>query len=235
MKRIQLLALFGSILAIAVGLQFLPVRDWFRAMESYIIDLGALGPIVVSLGYVLTTVLCIPGSAITIGIASLFGFRTAFLVVFFGANAGALCAFLLSRTLLREVVTRWGAAHPKFRSLDRAIDRQGFTMVLLLRLSPALPFNLLNYLLGLTSIRAGAYILANLIGMLPGMFLYVYLGAVVRDTLIESAPPAFKYIGLLASVVLVILITRLAGNAIRQRGALQENAAMPGRLNPDAH
>ncbi len=122
-------------------------------------------------------------ACITIGAGTLFGLKTGFVVVILGANLGALCSFLLARTFLREKVAAWAAANPRFRSLDQAIGRQGFKMVLLTRLSPVFPFVLLNYFLGLTAVRTGAYILANLIGMLPATFLFVYIGAAARDAL----------------------------------------------------
>ena len=152
-------------------------------LENYVQSLGAIGPVVVVLAYVLCTVLFIPGSAITIGSGTLFGLKTGFLVVVIGANLGALCSFLLARTFLREKVARWVEGNSKFRSLDQAIGKQGFKMVLLTRLSPVFPFVLLNYFLGLTAVRTRAYVLANLIGMLPATFLFVYIGAAARDAI----------------------------------------------------
>src|SRR2546426_870551 len=77
-QNTKLIILVGLILAVGIGFHFLLVRQWFAELESYIDSLGRIGPLVVALGYVVTTVLCIPGSAITIGTASLFGFKTGF-------------------------------------------------------------------------------------------------------------------------------------------------------------
>src|SRR6266508_6524426 len=125
---------------IVAGVLFLPVRQWFMEFETYLKSLGAVGPVVVILVYVLCTVLFIPGSAITVGAGTLFGLKTGFVVVVVGANLGSLCSFLLARSFLREKVANWAAANPKFRLLDQAIGRQGFKMVLLTRLSPVFPF-----------------------------------------------------------------------------------------------
>jgi uncharacterized membrane protein YdjX (TVP38/TMEM64 family) len=101
-------------------------------------------------------------------------------------------------------------------------------MVFLSRLSPAFPFNLLNYLLGLTAVRIGAFVLANLLGMLPGIFLYVYIGAAARDAIsgadssIGMYQQALKYIGLLATVAVVIIVTRVARKAMREAERDQE-------------
>jgi uncharacterized membrane protein YdjX (TVP38/TMEM64 family) len=201
------------------GSFFLPVREWFVHFEVYVRSMGALGPILVAAAYVLCTVLFIPGSVISLGAGTLFGLKTGLLVVIIGANLGALCAFLLARTFLRDRVVKWAATKPTFRSLDQAIGREDFKMVLLMRLSPLFPFVWLNYLLGLTAVRTGAYILANLIGMLPGAVLYVYLGATARDVL---GPPSadfyrqiLNYVGLAATMVAVVVITRFARKALR--------------------
>jgi len=223
MKTAKRLFIAFLIIDVTAAIFFLPFRDWFVRFEDYIRGLGSLGPIAVALAYVLTAVLFIPGSAITIGAGTLFGLKTGFFVVLVGANLGALCAFLLARTLLREKVTRWAAGNAKFRSLDRAIGSQGFKMVFLSRLSPAFPFNLLNYLLGVTAVRTGSYVVANLLGMLPGILLYVYIGAAARDALAGQTDGStdfyqqiLKYVGLLATVAVVVIVTRIARKALRE-------------------
>ena len=219
-KSIIVILVFGAAIA---GILFLPVRQWFMHFETYVQSLGSVGPIVVVLVYVLCTVLFIPGSAITVGAGTLFGLKTGLMVVVAGANLGALASFLLARTFLRERVANWAAANPKFRSLDRAIGKQGFKMVLLTRLSPVFPFVLLNYFLGLTAVRNGSYVLANLMGMLPATFLFVYIGAAARDALAGEMDVAagfyqqiLKYVGLLATVAVVVVVTRIARKALRE-------------------
>src|ERR671918_2014262 len=237
--KITLLAL--SLLTVLVGVWFLPVRDWFMQLEGYVRSLGAIGPVVVVLAYILCTVLFIPGSAITIGSGTLFGLKTGFIVVVLGANLGALCAFLLARTFLREKVARWADGNPKFRSLDQAIGRQGFKMVLMTRLSPVFPFVLLNYFLGLTAVRAGSYALANLLGMLPATFLFVYIGAAARDAITGQMDASagfyqqiLKYVGLLATVAVVVFVTRIARRALREAEQIQQGSAVEKpRLDPN--
>ncbi len=239
-SKVILLVLLAA--AVFVGFLFLPARQWFMELEGYVQSLGAIGPAVVAVAYVLCTVLFIPGSAITIGSGTLFGLKTGFIVVLFGANLGALCSFLLARTFLREKVASWAEANPKFRSLDRAIGKQGFKMVLLTRLSPVFPFVLLNYFLGLTAVRVGSYALANLFGMLPATFLFVYIGAAARDAIAGQMDASagfyqqiLKYVGLLATVVVVVVVTRVARKALREAEQTREGstvAAKP-RLDPN--
>ncbi|HMF47439.1 MAG TPA: FAD-containing oxidoreductase, partial [Candidatus Saccharimonadales bacterium] len=198
--------------------------------------LGVIGPVIYALGYAALTVLLFPASFVTLGAGTLFGLKTGLFVALAGANLGALCSFLLARTFLRQKVMIWTASYPKFRFLDEAIGRQGFKMVMLCRLSPIFPFILLNYFLGLTAVRTAAYVLANLLGMLPAMFLLVYAGASARVAL-EVQPIAsadfyqqiLKYVGLAATVAVVVVVTRLARKALREAEQVQESNAVAGK------
>ena len=241
MKASKVILIVVVLAALVVGFRALPIREWFIELEGFVRGLGPLGPAVWALAYVVCTIMLVPGSALTLGAGGLFGLSTGFLVVLVGANVGALCAFLLAKTFLRDRVANWAAGNAKFKSLDRAIGSQGFKMVFLSRLSPAFPFSLLNYLLGLTAVRTGAYVLANLLGMLPGMFLYVYIGAAARDALAGQADAAagfyqqlLKYVGLLATVTVVVVVTRVARKALREAEQQQEGSVVAGMslLNP---
>src|SRR4029450_8104114 len=240
MKKSRVILLVILLMALIVGFFFLPLRQWFIELEGHVQSLGALGPAVVALAYVLCTVLLIPASIITLGAGTLFGLKTGFIVVVVGANLGAFCSFLLARTFLREKVARWARKHSKFRFLDEAIGRQGFKMVLLTRLSPIFPFILLNYFLGLTGGRTGACVLSNLIGMLPAMFLLVYIGAAARDaiegptdTSADFYQQILKYVGLVATIAVVVMVTRIARRSLREAEQSQESSAVRGKPDLD--
>ena len=108
------------------------------------------------------------------------------------------------------------------RAIDAAVEREGFKLVLLLRLSPLFPFNVLNYALSLTRVTLGRYVLASAIGMLPGTALYVYLGSLAPAAAELSAATrggsstrtALYVVGLLATVVVVVIATRAARRAL---------------------
>jgi uncharacterized membrane protein YdjX (TVP38/TMEM64 family) len=214
------------ILGIGVVFLFLPIRQWVLPLQDEIKNLGPIAPVVVVIGYVVLTVLLIPGSLLTLIAGGVFGLWKGLVVVIIGANIGALGSFLLARTFLRERVSNWAAGNPRFASLDRAIAREGFKVVLLSRLSPVFPFTLLNYFLGLTNVGVSSYVLANLIGMLPGSFLYVYLGATARQALAGGSNLIFTLIGLGATIALVMVVTRAARNAMTQIEI--ESGAPPG-------
>ncbi|MPZ78568.1 MAG: FAD-containing oxidoreductase [Deltaproteobacteria bacterium] len=242
MKATRAIVIVFLLVAIGAGVFFLPMRQGFMQFEGFVQSLGVIGPVVVILAYVVSTVLFIPGSALTVGAGTLFGLRTGFMVVLLGANLGALSSFLLARTFLREKVARWAENNPKFRSLDQAIGKQGFKMVLLTRLSPVFPFVLLNYFLGLTGVRTGAYVLANFLGMLPATFLFVYIGAAARDALAGPVDASagfyqqvLKYVGLLATVAVVVLVTRIARKALREAEQFEGGSTLTGKPRLDPH
>lgn len=235
-KNAKVFLIASIVVAAGVGFLFLPAREWFAQFQDLIESLGAVGPVVFALAYVVLTVLLIPGSALTLAAGAIFGLWIGVITVIIGSNLGALCSYLLARTFLREKVAQWAEANPKFAALDRAIGREGFKMVLLTRLSPIFPFTLLNYFLGLTTVRMVPYVVANVIGMAPATFLYVYIGAAARDALGGGAEDAavfkqiLKYVGLLATIAVVALVTRLAKKALAQ--AERESGATNSGLNP---
>jgi uncharacterized membrane protein YdjX (TVP38/TMEM64 family) len=124
-----------------------------------------------------------------------------------------------------ERVERWIQRKPSFVAVDKAVARQGWKIVFLTRLSPVFPFNFQNYAYGLTSVSFGQYVLASWIGMIPGTFLYVYLGTLGRSGLeaasgagVETYRLALQAVGLLATLGVTILITRTAKRALREAG-----------------
>jgi uncharacterized membrane protein YdjX (TVP38/TMEM64 family) len=137
-------------------------------------------------------------------------------LVSLASTLAAAIAFLLGRFALRDWIVKKLAHRPAFKAIDEAIGREGWKIVLLLRLSPVFPFNLLNYALGLTSIRFWPAVLASWIGMLPGTILYVYLGSLAQVATKETtvAQKILYGVGLLATLVVTIWITRIAKKAL---------------------
>ncbi len=209
--------------AVVAALVLLPVNQWLLWLVERIQDMGALGATVFVVAYVAATVLLLPGSILTLGAGFAYGPVYGTLLVMLASNLGANAAFLLGRTVMRERVGRRIAGDARFSAVDAAVGAQGFRVVLLLRLSPLLPFNLLNYALGLTRVRQRDYALASLIGMFPGTLLYVYLGSLVTNVtqLTSGQRPdsgpwgrVLFWGGLVATVAVTVLITRMARRAL---------------------
>jgi uncharacterized membrane protein YdjX (TVP38/TMEM64 family) len=207
------------------------------AFAERVRDLGAWGPAAFVAGYVLAAVVGVPGSLLTLAAGAIFGLWAGTLWVFVGATLGASAAFLVARYVARGAVERRAARDPRFRqfqAIDRAIAADGRRVVFLLRLSPAVPFTLLNYLLGLTRVRFADFVVAS-VGMLPGTLLYVYTGKVAGDVAAAAgrgAPArgagyyAVLALGLAATVAVTVLLTRAARRALRAAtdGAAGEDA-----------
>lgn len=221
-RKVALIAL--ALIAVGVAFMFLPVKTWGLELQNWIKEFGIVAPVVFVLVYIVATIFMIPGSALTLIAGAIFGLWFGIAYVVIGSNLGALVAYLLAKTRLREKFMKMTEGNSKFAALDKAIGENGFKMVLLTRLSPAFPFTLLNYFLGLTSVKTGAYMAANLLGMLPATFLFVYIGS-LANTAVSAANSwqlAMRIIGLLATVGVVIYVTRMAKKVMSAEGGSDE-------------
>lgn len=215
------LGLIGLVLLVVAGRA---LGGYVPQFATWVGSLGLWGPLVFIAGYAVATVAFIPGSLLTLAAGAIFGLLKGTLYVFIGATLGSALAFLVARYVARRAVERRLEGHPKFEVVDRAVAREGLKIVFLLRLSPAFPYNLLNYALGLTSVRFRDYFIASA-GMLPATFLYVYYGkalgslaAVAGGAQVEKGPGswAILVVGLLATLAVTTVVTRVARRALKQ-------------------
>lgn len=167
--------------------------------------------------------LLLPGTWVTIFCCLVFGFWPTFPAIVLASNLGAALAFALGRTLLRARVHAWVRARPRLAAVEGAIGAESFRLVFLLRLTPLVPFNALNYALGVTPIRFAPYALATLLGMLPGTALNCWTLAQVKDLapILAGELPAdpLGVVGLVARIALALVASALV--ARRARAALQ--------------
>lgn len=191
---------------------------------AWIESLGVWAPLGFVAGYVVATVALAPGSILTLAAGAVFGLLAGVAYVFVGAMLGAAAAFLIARHLARGAVERRLAGSPRVAAVDRAIAREGRRIVLLLRLTPVVPFNVLNYALGVSRIGFRDYLVASA-GILPGTIVYVYYGTLLRSvaelsagTTVERGWPyyALLALGLAATVAVTAVVTRTARRALRE-------------------
>jgi uncharacterized membrane protein YdjX (TVP38/TMEM64 family) len=201
---------------------------------DWVNGLGILGPLVFIAGYAVAAVAFVPGSLMTLAAGAIFGIPRGVAYVFIGAVLGSSAAFLISRNLARNFIERKIADYPRFAAIDKAVSAQGLKLVFLLRLSPAFPFNLLNYALGLTKVSFRDYAIAS-VGMIPGTLLYVYYGKVAGDVAALAGGASLEkgtgyyavlVLGLLATLAVTMLVTRTA------RRALNEATGEPASSSP---
>lgn len=225
-----LLALAGIVLVIRAA----PVDLLLQALRTWIAGLGPWGPVIFALIYAVWAVAFLPGSALTLAGGAIFGLGVGFAAVICGATLGAALSFLIARYVAREKVSKMARSNPKFGAIDQAIEEGGWKIVAMLRLSPAIPFNLQNYLYGLTPIRFWPCVLTSAIFMMPGTLLYVYLGYVGGQGLAAASGGgasterwALIGVGLAATVGVTVYVTKLAQKALLQQTSLAEPPSDP--------
>ncbi len=220
-----------SILTVLLGGLFglwssglLPLNVWIGDLLEWVHDQGRWGQAVFVLAYILATVAMVPGTILTLGAGLIYGLVHGVALVVAGSVLGAWAAFGVGRTVGRSAMEKRAADNPKFAAIDAAVADHGFKIVLLTRLSPIFPFNLLNYLFSVTKVRSRDYVLGSLIGMFPGTVMYVYFGTAVKsigdllDGNIEGGHQKHILlgIGLVATIAVTVYVTRVARRAIRQ-------------------
>jgi uncharacterized membrane protein YdjX (TVP38/TMEM64 family) len=221
-----LAALIAIVIALFLAMKFLPVQEWLRSFNGWVGQMGVTGIFIFIGVYAAATVLLAPGAILTIGAGFAFGLWKGFLAVSAGATLGASLAFLVARFIARDKVEAIAKGNRKFRNIDNAIGKQGAKLVFLLRLSPVIPFNLSNYFYGLTGVKFWPYVLASWIGMMPGTFLYVYIGTAAKAAVSAAAGGeavkhgwqywTFLSVGLAATVIVIIWVTKIARDALRK-------------------
>jgi uncharacterized membrane protein YdjX (TVP38/TMEM64 family) len=200
-------------------------QELLRNALQWVDGLGVIGGLVFIGIYIIATVAFLPGSILTLGAGVVFGVLWGSLYVFLGATLGAIAAFLVGRYLARDWISRKIEGNQKFAAIDGAVASEGFKIVLLTRLSPVFPFNLLNYAFGITGVSLKDYALGS-IGMIPGTIMYVYLGSLAGDLARiggEGQPTnptvqwAIRIIGLIATVAVTVYVTRVARRALAEK------------------
>ena len=147
------------------------------------------------------------------------------LVALTGAVIGATLAFIVARYFVRKNIEDYAKKNARFQAIDEAIGKNGWKIIGLLRLSPLIPFNLSNYFYGITAVSLKAYVAISAVGMIPGTLLYAYLGAIGKagiageKTQHSSAQYILLGVGLVATIAVTILVSRIAKNALKKSGA----------------
>jgi len=142
--------------------------EFLEAAKEFIASAGDAGPAYFVLAYIIATVALLPASVLTLAAGYLYGPAYGTAIVSLASTSAAAAAFLISRYLARPLVEGYMSKTPKFALIQKAISAEGVRIVFLLRLSPLIPFNISNYLYGLTRVPFAPYVAASWAGMLPG-------------------------------------------------------------------
>ena len=207
----------AGLAALAAAYVFLPVQDWAEAFRDWLDGLGPIGWVAFVLIYAVGTLALVPGALLTIAGGLAYGLW-AFPLVVVGATLGAGMAFLSGRYLVRDRVSAKIEASPKMRAIDSAIAEEGWKVVGLLRLSPALPFSIQNWILGATKVDFWPYLAATFVGIMPGTLLYVWIASLGAGGGGGPAKWAFFAVGIAATLAVTILVGRKAKAKLAEHG-----------------
>lgn len=216
------IALAGVFIALTYSLYGLPIAEWVALIADWSKQHPIAGPAIYVACVVLATVLFVPGSVSMMIAGFLFGLAPGVLFAAVGITVGAQMAFLTGRWGARQWVERRVSGNQRLQAIEQGLREEAFLIVVLTRLSLIIPFNVLNYAYGVTSVATRTHLAATALGMLPAVALYVYLGTLAHDLgqiLSGEAPPSelgywLAGAGIMAIIVLTWAIHRAASRSL---------------------
>jgi uncharacterized membrane protein YdjX (TVP38/TMEM64 family) len=198
------------------------LNEWIAAIVTTLSELGPWGPVLFVLLYIVASLAMAPAFILTFAGGAVFGLWRGSLLVYIGALLGASAVHLLASPLSHSRLSRWMDRDARVAAVRRAVAGEGIWVMFLLRLSPVIPFTVLNYALALSGVKYTDFIIAS-IGMIPTILLYVYYGKVAGDVakLAAGVAPArgpeyyvMLVVGLVATVVATTMVARAAKKAM---------------------
>lgn len=208
----------GALVALIVAYRFLPIQNWIESFQSWVQGFGALGWFIFMAVYALTVFILVPGSFLTLAAGVIWGLWS-FPIVVIGATLGSALSFLAARYLFHDRVQEKVAEYPRFNAVNQAIGEEGWKVVGLLRLSPALPFSLQNWFLGITPVGFWPSQIATFFGIMPGTLLYVWIGSLGGSAASDDMS-MLKWVvggvGIVATLVVTVLVTRKANQKLKE-------------------
>jgi uncharacterized membrane protein YdjX (TVP38/TMEM64 family) len=231
-RALRWMAAFALLLAIVAVIR--AAGGEIPRFAAWVQSQGPWAPVFYIAGYVVLTIAFVPGALPTMAAGVVFGLGSGTVYAFLGEVLGGVASFWLARSIARPLVEARLARSLLFATIDRAVAAQGRRIVFLLRLSPAVPFNALNYALGLSRIRFVDYLVAS-VGMFPGALLYVYYGKLLGDVAALASgadvPHDAVYwtatlLGLTATMAVSVVLARIATRALREASIAADAGAV---------
>ena len=213
----------------------LPLGDWLVELLTWVKALGPLGPVAFAVLYIPSCIAMLPDVLPNTAAGMLWGVLPGTLTVLIGRTLGATATFLLVRIVARKWIENKVASDARFAAISRAIEKEGFKIVILLRLCPIFPVIFLNYAIGVTPVSLRAYAAATFIGMIPRTLAVAYAGSGARSLAeLTTNTPAHGptqtilfWSGFVLTVLVAIVIARTARRILRE--ATEGDGAVPSR------
>lgn len=215
---VRWLGLAIVVVALFAAYRYLPISEWVISFQTWVQGYGVLGWLIFAVVYGFTTFALVPGSILTLAAGVAFGLWGVPIVVV-GATFGSALSFLAARYIFHDRVQAKVASYPRFNAVNEAIRDEGWRVVFLLRLSPALPFSLQNWFLGLTPVNFWPSQIATFFGIIPGTLLYVWIGSLGGQAGAGDmglAQYAVAGVGILATLVVTVLVTKKARAKLKE-------------------
>jgi uncharacterized membrane protein YdjX (TVP38/TMEM64 family) len=214
-KDVWKLILFVALVISAIAIfRLMGWEDQITLLRNWIRSLGAWGPFVYIFFYILAVILALPGSAITVIGATLFGSVLGVVLVSIASTIGAGLAFLIARHVARNLILQKIGKNEKFQKLDKLTAEHGAIIVVIVRLVPLFPFNIVNYGFGLTAVPFWTYFFWSWLGMLPVTILYVVGTDAIVSGLMSGKIPWQLIIILLPTVIILAFLIHQAKKRI---------------------
>jgi uncharacterized membrane protein YdjX (TVP38/TMEM64 family) len=223
--KAKVLVTVGAVIVLASAAYFFPLVPALEHVSAWLGGLGVIGAALFAVLIAVSSLCLLPASPFIIAASAVFGFSLGLLTSALGIILGAASGYFLSRLFLRKDVADQLKGRPTFKAIDQAIAEEGWKIVLLLRLCP-IPFGLANYLYGLTAIPFLPYLITTFLGAVPGLLLFSHLGSAGKAGLQALASGnlnkgggeiALLGLSLAATIVLVVLLPRIARRALEKR------------------
>ena len=196
--------------------------DWLAPAVLKLTEIGPWAPVLFTLIDIVAAVTLAPAFFLTVAAGAMFGVWRGSAIVFIAASLGASVVYALGSRLAKFAWIQRVTRDPRVAAVQAAIRSESVWIMFLLRLSPLVPYNILNYALALSGVRYVDFLIA-LIGMIPAIIMYTYYGKVVGDVAALAAgvsPPrgpeyyALLVVGLIAIIASTTMITRAARRAM---------------------
>jgi uncharacterized membrane protein YdjX (TVP38/TMEM64 family) len=210
------------VLGLIAASRYFPVETWLESLIVWAEQRGASGKLIFTGAYIVAMVLCLWGTPFTLAAGVAFGLWWGTVVATVSATAGSAAAFLIARFLARGSVEAWVHRNARFKALDAAIGKRGWTIVFLTRFSPLVPFSISNYFFGITRVGFWPFVGASFLAILPGSFVVVYLGHIGRVTVLEGWGElgGWQYVlmagALVFTIAIIVYLTRVARKAMAE-------------------
>jgi uncharacterized membrane protein YdjX (TVP38/TMEM64 family) len=235
MKLVIVLVVIGALLAIANHFGIFDMlkegslKDRVVRLDSFFRGMGPWAPIAFIAIWVVACILLLPGLPIAIVGGLIFGAVWGSIWSIVGSNIGAALAFLIGRYAARDMVEGWVQKNPTLKKIDEGVRKQGWRMLMITRLVPIFPFNIQNYVYGLTDIPFKTYLLVTLPCMIPGTIAFNFAAGSAREVILSGGQPeAVKrtMVYLAVAAVFFVLLSLIPGwvkKRYAKEGLIDEN------------